>query len=81
MTDVKPITKEEREAFRLGQIPAGYSIQHTASIFEAALAAAEAEIERLAEALRQIAEAHHLMIEPDFRIIARAALKAREAQQ
>lgn len=40
-----------------------------------ALTAAEEENKRLREALRQIAEAHHMMIEPDLRRIARAALE------
>lgn len=41
---------------------------------KAALVASEAEVERMREALRQIAEAHHMMIEPDLKAIARAAL-------
>lgn len=46
----------------------------TARKVKSALTAAEARIRELEEALRQIAEAHHYMIEPDMRSIARAAL-------
>lgn len=44
------------------------------SFILSALTASEAEVERMREALRQIAEAHHMMIEPDLKAIARAAL-------
>lgn len=81
MTD--PITKECREKFieyariihsNPRMTPVGIEMLNKALAYEAALTAAEARIRELEEALRQIAEAHHYMIEPDMRSIARAAL-------
>lgn len=76
----EPITKEERAALiERAQIHLDASEQSRFShlngyeIFHA-LVASESEVERLREALRQIAEAHHMMIEPDLKAIARSAL-------
>lgn len=47
----------------------------TARKIKAALTAAEQENARLRQALRRIAEAHHMMIEPGMKAIASAALE------
>ena len=81
-----PITREERGAiftpFDNSDRPKRYMRAHggqdwvgIAEDLNVALTAAEEENKRLREALRQIAEAHHMMIEPDLRRIARAALE------
>ena len=85
MSATPPITKEEREeVVRCRMIPKRFILNNHESVvtilfdvieaYEAALTASEAEVERMREALRQIAEAHHMMIEPDLKAIARAAL-------
>lgn len=84
MTD--PITRDERAlGVKIAQnqmaLIDGEYLARTVLAYEAALTAAEAReaekdarIRELEGALRQIAEAHHYMIEPDMRSIARAAL-------
>lgn len=78
MTD--PITREERAAlieraqtFLDADEYNRLSHSNACEILRA-LVASEAEVERLREALRQIAEAHHMMIELDLKAIARAAI-------
>lgn len=76
MTDA-PITKKERTFVARMIAELGYvavDATYYCKTYEAALSASEAEVARLKEALRQISEAHYLMIEPDFRRIARKAL-------
>ena len=84
MSDVSPIMKwlDELARYFENRDTGGEDRAHWANVYnsenalkvKAALTASEAEVERLREALRQIAEAHHMMIEPDLKAIARAAI-------